>query len=112
MDFWPHQEQGVSAVQEALGQGHRRILLTSPTGGGKTAIACRLISDWLGAGLKSVLYTNRRMLVEQTSRVLRLHGINLGVRAAGYSDQRTSAPRSWHCSKQQGQTGPDRRGCR
>lgn len=84
--LWPHQIQAVEDVQAAISAGHRRILLTSPTGGGKTRMACELIEAWTDAGLKVALYTNRRLLVEQTSRVMSHAGIDHGVRAAGYTD--------------------------
>ncbi len=84
MTRWPHQLSGVIQVVSAIQMGERRILLTSPTGGGKTQIAADLIADWLAAGEQVVLYTNRKMLVEQTSEKLQAAGLDHGIRAAGY----------------------------
>lgn len=81
---WPHQVDAVRGVHEAMDAGHHVIVLTSPTGGGKSLIMCDLIDASLHRQERSVLYTNRQMLTEQTIRVMRKHGIEHGVRAAGY----------------------------
>jgi superfamily II DNA or RNA helicase len=83
-ELWPHQMQGVKDVLAAHLAGRRRVCLTSPTGGGKTRMEEELIRGWLADGHRIVLYTNRRMLIDQTSRVLHEAGLSHGVRAAGY----------------------------
>ncbi len=83
-DLWPHQRSAIDAVDDAIGRGVRRVLLTSPTGMGKSRIICELITALVEAGWAVVLYTNRRLLIEQLMRVLDEHGIDYGVRAAGY----------------------------
>jgi superfamily II DNA or RNA helicase len=88
MTLWPHQTQAVSDTIAALAAGQRKICVTSPTGGGKTWIICMLIEWAVEQGKHVVLYTNRRLLIEQLSRVLEKHGIKFGVRAAGYEDRR------------------------
>lgn len=88
MNLWPHQIRGIDDTLSAIAQGQRRICLTSPTGGGKTRIMSGLIEHYLDSGRKVALYTNRKLLIEQTSRVLELAGHNVGVRASGYEDRR------------------------
>src|SRR5690606_19093842 len=85
--LWPHQERGVTAVAEAIDRGARRILLSSPTGMGKSRMVCDLIDRVAGLGWHAVLYTNRRLLVEQLVRTLAEHGIDCGVRAAGWGGE-------------------------
>ena len=85
--LWPHQERGVNSVLEAVARGVRRICLTCPTGGGKTRIACTLIDMLLSQGKRGVLYTNRKLLLDQLSGVLNDHGIYHGIRAAGYGHE-------------------------
>jgi superfamily II DNA or RNA helicase len=82
VDLWPHQQRGIDNVQSAIAHGERRICLTSPTGGGKTEVICRLIETWGDQGLRTAVYTNRKMLVEQLHRVLDRRGIAHGVRAS------------------------------
>jgi DNA repair protein RadD len=88
---WPHQAYAVAEVPRLVGAGARRICLTSPTGGGKSFIVCKLIQWAVGRGWKAVVYTNRRLLVNQLRGVLAGHGIAHGVRAANYQDERQLA---------------------
>lgn len=84
MERWPHQLRAVEQTLAAIAAGERTICLTSPTGGGKTRMACDLIEEWTAQGLKTALYTNRKLLVEQTGRVMDMAGIDHGKRAAGW----------------------------
>lgn len=85
-DPWPHQVEGVSKVLEAIEAGEKRILLTSPTGGGKTDMMIRLVKHFIDQHEKVILYTDRRMLLEQSSGVFDDAGLVHGVRAAGADD--------------------------
>lgn len=78
---WPHQENGVRAVLQAIEKGEHTCL-TSPTGSGKTAIIMALLRWCVATGRRAILYTNRIMLTEQTMRVLESHDIQYGVIAA------------------------------
>lgn len=78
-------------VQLALAHGETRICLASPTGGGKTRIASELLTSWMAEGHFCALYTNRRLLIDQTSRALTAAGLEHGVRAEGYDDERHQA---------------------
>ena len=87
-DMWPHQVRAYDEVRDAHRGGWNRVVLTIPTGGGKTRVICELVANWLAEGLKVVVYTNRRMLVDQLRKVLSKAGFEFGVRAAGAQDQR------------------------
>lgn len=87
-ELWPTQRLGIDGTRRAIARGERRICVTSPTGGGKSRMMCELIEEWAREGLKVVLYTNRRMLLDQLSKTLAAHGIWHGVRSAGYEDDR------------------------
>jgi superfamily II DNA or RNA helicase len=82
--FWPHQTYGCSETVRAVGEGKKRIVLTSPTGGGKTSMMTALIERAESNWEQSILYTNRRLLLAQTDAVLTKDGIEHGMRAAGY----------------------------
>jgi superfamily II DNA or RNA helicase len=84
MNLWPHQRRGVDATLAAIEACQRRVCLTSPTGGGKTKMMGVLLREWLSQGLRALLLTNRRMLLEQISGVMRKAGLAHGIRAAGY----------------------------
>ena len=83
----PHQVQAVKDVLAAIEAGARRIILTSPTGGGKSFIMALLVRELFGLGKRVQIYTNRKLLVEQTEKNLIKYGIDFGVRAAGHEFQ-------------------------
>lgn len=81
--LWPNQEQGVRDVGLAIHRGERRICLSSPTGGGKTRMAAELIRKWLTSRLKVILYTNRRLLLQQLANNMKDFGFDYSIRMAG-----------------------------
>jgi superfamily II DNA or RNA helicase len=83
-EFWPNQIRICDGVLKAARAGRRRIVVTSPTGTGKTRAMAALIQWAKGEWLKSGVYTNRRLLFSQLSGVLSKLGIDHGHRAAGY----------------------------
>lgn len=85
MNPWPHQCFAVDEVEMAIKAGHKRILLSIPTGGGKTFVAAELIKIWREQGHRVGLYSNRRAMVDQLSRMLDEYGISHGIRASGHS---------------------------
>lgn len=80
--LWTSQARSIELVIDAISNGERRICLCHPTGGGKMRIACELIRDWLHVDYKVILYTNRKMLIEQLSSVLSNFGLQHGLRTA------------------------------
>lgn len=86
--LWPHQGKALLDAEQAIGEGVKRICVASPTGGGKTRIMQDLALQFLGAGMRVALYTNRRMLIDQLSENCTKQGIYHGIRAAGYPDER------------------------
>jgi superfamily II DNA or RNA helicase len=78
--LWPHQRRGIEDLKDAMNRDKKRIVFTSPTGGGKTRVMIELIL-W---GFSTVVYSNRKMLTEQLARVLEAAGIQFGIRASGY----------------------------
>jgi superfamily II DNA or RNA helicase len=81
MKLWPHQERAIAEILQAVDSGYRNILVTSPTGGGKSRIILEQIKL---AGYGVSLYTDRRMLLRQLSADLDREGIDYGIRAAGH----------------------------
>lgn len=82
--LWPHQARALAEIQQALKRGFRRIVLSCPTGGGKTRLMVELILRYGAFARPVTLYTNRRLLLEQTSRVLAEAGVWHGLRAADH----------------------------
>lgn len=84
---WPHQIRGVNDVFSYIDVGVHRICMTSPTGGGKSFMIWDMIDRASSRGWQSILYTNRRMLMEQLVGGAEASGIDHGIRAAGYEPQ-------------------------
>jgi DNA repair protein RadD len=84
MDPWPHQIRGCEGVIAAFRRGSKRVVLTSPTGGGKTKMEQMLALHFLRQGQRVDLYTNRKFLLEQLTASLDKAGIPHGIRASGY----------------------------
>jgi superfamily II DNA or RNA helicase len=80
--LWPAQEKAIRLVNDVVANGHRRICLCLPIGGGKSRVICELVRDFLHVGFNVSVYTNRRMLIDQLSRVFSEFGMNHGVRSA------------------------------
>lgn len=91
--LWPTQIADIQAVNAAIERGVRRVCLVRPTGMGKSRTVTELVEGWLDEGKRNrvSIYTNRRLLVEQLSRVFEAAGVTHGVRAADYEDQRWRA---------------------
>lgn len=84
---WPHQAEALPQLWNLLDeQTQNRVVVTSPTGGGKTRMMMRHIEYRQSLGKRLILYTDRRMLLDQTARVLTDHGIWFGIRASGMDD--------------------------
>ena len=82
-----YQEDGLQDLRRGLLAGHKRQVLCSPTGSGKTLIAAKLMENVKERGLKASFIVDRVNLVEQTSQSLMeyglVHGIQQGLNTQG-----------------------------
>lgn len=79
MTLRPYQEQAIQALRSALARGHRRVMLYSPTGSGKTTMGEAMIRGALAKGGRVMFIANRRQLVAQASAHLTRAGIPHGI---------------------------------
>lgn len=84
MELKPHQSRAVAETHAAIAEGHRKIIITAPTGGGKSLIAGTLLKDYMAQSRPAILYTNKRLLTTQNAEVLAGMGLDFGMRAAGH----------------------------
>lgn len=82
MNLYPDQLEIVDAVRVAMGR-HKSVLLQSPTGSGKTAIATHMIQVAKDKNRKILFTVPRKDLLEQTSDTFTALGINHSYVAAG-----------------------------
>jgi len=84
MQNWPNQDRAFEGATDAIRRCVRRLCITSPTGSGKTKIMTDMILWATGQNAPVALYTQRKMLYDQTARVLDKAGIDFGKRASGH----------------------------
>lgn len=76
----PYQLDSVEGLRDLLRQGKRNIILSVPTGGGKTVIGSHLMAECYGKpGRRAVFVADRIALIEQTSATFDKYGIPHGV---------------------------------
>lgn len=83
MTLRQYQANCVGGVKRAL-KVHRRVLLQSPTGSGKTMQAAHMIRGCVNNGWRVMFLCHRDELVQQTSATLLRMGVDHGFVAAGY----------------------------
>jgi len=84
---WPHQQFGVAEAIKAI-EANEPSCVTSPTGSGKSMMMIAIIRWCVQNHKRVILYTNRKMLTDQTMRVLDKSGVDYGVIAASHDDRR------------------------
>lgn len=80
-----YQENMVSRCREAL-RSYRRVLLVSPTGSGKTAIAAFMLGTAAQRGKRSWFVVPKREILLQSAIAFEDQGIQHGLIAAGFPD--------------------------
>ena len=78
-----YQEDSINKVRQAL-RTSRNVLLQSPTGSGKTAMASTMLQTASGKGKRGYFICHRRELVDQTAKTFDKVGIKYGYIASGY----------------------------
>jgi len=107
LNLRPYQVDSVEGLRALIRAGKRNIILSVPTGGGKTVIASHLIAECYGKpGKRAVFVADRIALIDQTSATFDRYGIPHGIiqgdnpRRAGYeriqiASAQTLAKRGW-----------------
>lgn len=75
----PYQTAAIQALRNVLALKLHRVILSSPTGSGKTEMGFELIRGAQAKGRKVAFIANRVQLIEQTCRRLDRAGFNYGV---------------------------------
>lgn len=82
---WPHQPVAIDKILSAINLRRiKRLLVTSPTGGGKTFIMAKVIWACLTEDWGVSLFANRKMLIDQMGRAFSSYGVSHSFRAASH----------------------------
>ena len=66
----PYQDRMITDIRRAVQQGHRRILVVLPTGGGKSVVAASLMQLTAAKGNESIFFASQRELITQIGNQL------------------------------------------
>lgn len=80
----PHQSLSIESLRESIRIGHDKVILSAPTGFGKSVVALAMIDAAERKGSKTLFVCDRRVLVDQFSAHLERNGIEHGVFMAGH----------------------------
>ena len=80
-----HQNEAVEEVRARMMQGHKSVLLQSPTGSGKSIMAGSLVAKTIEKGNSAALIVPRRELIRQMDETFELFKIKHSFVANGYS---------------------------
>ena len=86
-----YQDDSIESLRLGFRKGHKRQILSAPTGSGKSVIMKLMIQKSLEKGTKVLFLCERRVLVEQFSRHLDAIDIDHGVYMSGHWRYKPSA---------------------
>jgi DNA repair protein RadD len=72
----PYQERSIGELRAAIRHGKRRIMLTIPTGGGKTLTATSMILGAMAKGKRCLFVAHRKELIDQTVVAFQRMGVD------------------------------------
>ncbi|MGI4936359.1 MAG: DEAD/DEAH box helicase [Janthinobacterium lividum] len=84
IELRPYQTKTIEEINACFDGGISPIIVSIPTGGGKTVIAAELIHQWRAKGKRILFVADRIALIDQTSATLDHYGINHGVIQGGH----------------------------
>jgi len=84
-ELWDHQAQALVALRQSIGQGVRRIVLSAPTGAGKTLMAAAVVEGAQRKGNRLAFVVPSIQLIDQTVEKFYAEGIrDIGVIQANH----------------------------
>jgi DNA repair protein RadD len=88
-----HQQVAEAQLRESLRSGHRRPIIQSPTGSGKTVLAAAIVEKALAKGKRVIFTVPKKSLIDQTVERFNEAGIRaIGVVQAQHPDTDASQP--------------------
>lgn len=104
----PYQSDIIEKVRSLMKQGVRSMVVVSPTGSGKTLLTAYMLKTAAAKNVHSLFTVHRRELLKQSVLAFSRIGMNVGVVAAGFMEDRRplvqiasiqTASRRWHKMK-------------
>lgn len=80
-----YQQEGVAAIRQQFGRGHKNVLFQLPTGGGKTVVFSYITEGAARKNNRVLILVHRAELIRQTSASLHEIGVSHGIIAPGFT---------------------------
>ena len=93
-DSRSYQNKIIEEARIFMFQGVKSILITSPTGSGKTVLTANMLKTAESRGMPSMFIVHRRELVKQSAITFSEVGVKYGICAAGFQEDRQ--PKTQH----------------
>src|SRR5262245_62148535 len=84
IDIWPWHIRGITEARSAIAHGHKALVYTSATGGGKTSAIAFMAKSAAIKDKRVSVFTNRKIITNQAAKVFDKEGIEHGTIAAGH----------------------------
>ncbi len=82
----PYQADIIEQTRALMLKGCRSILITSPTGSGKTCLTASMLSTSASRNMGSIFVVHRRELIKQSTRTFSNAGVRHGIIAANFPE--------------------------
>lgn len=89
LELFDFQKEAVALTRARIAEGHRRLVLTVPCGGGKTVMAAHMMRAAAHRKKSSLFVAPARELIRQCSDKLSSYGVQHGVVMAGHGFTRS-----------------------
>jgi DNA repair protein RadD len=92
-ELWQHQTDALAALRQTIGQGIKRVVLSAPTGAGKTSIAAEIVKGAQTKDNRLAFVVSNLSLIDQTLEAFYNEGIrDIGVIQANHHQTDWSRP--------------------
>lgn len=88
ISLYPYQQEIIEKVRSRMKAGVRSILITAPTGSGKTVLTAFMLKRAAEKGMSSLFTVHRRELIKQSVRTFGEGGVKHGVIASNFPEDR------------------------
>lgn len=88
MNLRPYQVEAIDQMRSLMKEGCRSILYQGATGSGKTLLTAHMLHTASSKGMRSWFVVHRKELIDQSAKAFRLEGLQHGIIAAGYPQDR------------------------
>lgn len=92
LELRDYQLAAFEAARERIREGARSVLITAPTGAGKTVLASAIMEMAVGKGKRANFVVDRLSLINQTSETFDTYGLDHGVVQGMHPRYRPSMP--------------------